>query len=517
MNVLLLNCMTEASYIRGKPTIPLGLLSIAAFLKSKGIESSIRNLAFVQDPARAVNALVAEKRPDIVGISFYTDNRARAYELSRIVRAAAPEAVIVMGGHHASCMHQQLLAGAFADVVVIGEGERTFHELVTHLSAGRPLDTVAGLAFQKDGRIVVTPKRPFIRDLDSLPPYYTSLTELDTYKHHLSPAAARAIANDALGPRPWEFTHFPLITTRGCPYNCLFCASTVLGGGDEHYWRAESASRIADTVEHLYRTRNCRFVDFWDNSFNIRPDRVVAICEEFRKRRLRIWWQCTMRANRALNPPSMLKAMKDAGCYKIHYGVESGSPEVLRNINKRISTEEIIETASAAKGLGIKLRLLFMIGNPGETADTVARSIDLARICRPQELIVNLTIVYPATGLYELAKQRGLMDDTYWLTEEEPAYYPEASYLQANRWAAALRFANHRGGGALKGMYAAKTLLREYLGVRVTSRGAAFVLRRPPLFDRVQGPPAGRYVGAGGARPKGARTISSPGGQRVAR
>ena len=484
MKILLLNCQPEATHLKTKPTVPLGLLSISAFLQSKGIPSTLRNLAIGPPSALEIEQMLSAEKADVVGISFYTDNCFRAYELSKNVRKVLPQSTIVMGGHHASYLYGQLLEGGFADIVVIGEGEQTFYELIRALDDETALDDVAGLAFRRNGQTVVTAKREFIRDLDSLPPYYHAISEHDTHSHRLSPKAALAAAGGTLGDRPWEFSFYPLITTRGCPFDCQFCASTVLGGGDKNYWRAESPGRVAGKVQYLYETHNCRFVDFWDNSFNIQPDRVAAICKEFMRRELRVRWKCTMRANLRLNAPGMLKLMAKAGCYKVHYGIESGSQEILDNISKRIAPAEMIETISRAKDADLQVRGLFMVGNPGEREETVRESIGLARASRPENLVVALAIVYPGTGLYALAKQRGLIDDDYWLTCTELPLFPADKFLRSTRWLASVRFADHRMGKLLTGMYVTKTWLRRLTGILVSLKGARMTSRVPPLFDR---------------------------------
>jgi len=180
----------------------------------------------------------------------------------------------------------------------------------------------------------------------------------------------------------------------------------------------------------------------------------------------------------------MLKLMAESGCYKVHYGIESGCPDVLRLMNKRVSVEEMLESMLTVKRLGMRLRALFMVCNPGETPDSVRRSIELARQAQPDELVVNIALIYPGTGLYTLAKQHGLIDDSYWLKCDRLPMYPAMRQMAAERWFGQLRFCNHRFGGLMTGLYVLKTLVRRVLGLLVTAKGLHSVPRVPPLFDQ---------------------------------
>jgi radical SAM superfamily enzyme YgiQ (UPF0313 family) len=263
-----------------------------------------------------------------------------------------------------------------------------------------------------------------------------------------------------------------MITSRGCPYRCQFCASAVLGGGQKDYWRGESAERIVDKVQFLYERHDCRFVDFWDNSFNIEPDRVVDICHELIKRRLNIRWACVMRANSAIVPTSMLTLMKRAGCWKIHYGAESGSPRILKTINKLLTVEEIQEAVVRTQQRGIEVRLLLMVGNPGESDESIDQTLDLVSRCRPMVVAAQPTRVYAGTALYDLAKSYGWIDDDYWLTDAELPFYPAADYLQCRKWLTRLRSISAR----CRPYYMAGSWMR--------TLQRYFTSREPPLFDR---------------------------------
>ena len=472
MKIELINCPVQPSFLKRKPTVPFGLLSIAAFLQEKGINAPVRNLAF--ESWDNIESLLMSEQPDLVGLSFYTINRVQSYRLAGLVRKVLPGATIVMGGHHASYLYEQLLDRGYADIVVIGEGEQTFYEMVSGLAAGQSLDQVPGLAFKRGEQTVVTPKRGFIKDLDSLPWFGEAHASLGTYHHHLPRKLAVDIAQGAFGPRPWEFTHFRFITSRGCPYKCQFCSVTVLGGGQRFYWRGESAARVADKVQFLYEQYNCRFLTFMDSSFNIEPDRVVGICQEFINRGLIIRWKAIMRANPKLTPTSMLSLMKQAGCWMIHYGAESGAPEILKTINKGLRLEDIQETVVRTEQIGIKVRLLLMVGNPGESEETIRQTVELVNHCRPTEVGVQPTVIYPGTALYSLAQARGWIDDDFWLTDSPTPLFPSASYIQSRKWLAQLRSINYR----FRALYVAASSMKTGL--------SQLTLRQPPLFDRVR-------------------------------
>jgi radical SAM superfamily enzyme YgiQ (UPF0313 family) len=485
MKILLLNAPVEPEYRKEKSTIPLGLISIAHYINKKGIEARLINLAYASSKQEILKMILPEQ-PDIIGISFYTSNRLKAYSLSSLIRKHLPKATIVIGGHHASCLYKQLLDQEIADFVVIGEGEHTFYELVTHLHHGQPSHDVPGLAFYDNQEFIVTPKRGFIENLDTLYSLDDKYIELDTTNHTLSRKEALSIAGNAFGPFPWQYTHYALITTRGCPFSCGFCASFNLGGGSPIYWRGESPKRVVDKLEFLYHEANCRFISFFDNSFNIKTRRVVEICEEIIRRNLKLRWWCSMRTDDKLNPYPMLKKMKQAGCWSIHYGVESGSSYILKMMNKKSSNEQAIRTIAKAKQAGISTHMMLIVGYHGETDSTIRETLRIIEHCKPETVKVQIAMVFPGTKLYKMAEENGLIFENSWLHDlPSNLLYPAANFLQASLWLSKVRF--HKNKKPLRqilvALYMMKTILRRSFGIDITLEGVRVRPNIPPLFS----------------------------------
>ncbi|MDI6814528.1 MAG: radical SAM protein [Dehalococcoidales bacterium] len=232
-----------------------------------------------------------------------------------------------------------------------------------------------------------TPMRPLIADLDSLPFPAYHLLPLHRYKPH--------------PPHGRRLPFMAMLTSRGCPYNCTFCSKPIFG----RKFRSQSPQRIASEVEYLEGKFKIKEIAFYDDIFTLDKKRIAELAEEFNKRGLSIPWTCETRVD--LVTEELLKEMKQAGCYMIAYGIESGNQTILNSLRKKITIEQVKETVKATRDVGIQSIGYFMLGSPGETPLTIRQTIDFANYLPLDFAQFSVTIPFPGTDLYNLYLEQG--------------------------------------------------------------------------------------------------------------
>jgi len=371
----------------------MGLILLAAVLESKGypvnlIDANLLNLK----PSDIVPLL---RDTDILGLTAMTPTVSRAIDIAREVKSASPDLPVVMGGPHATLLPAETMAVAQeVDIIIRGEGEESFVNLLSALDNKETLENVPGITYRKDGTIVDNPPSPEISNLDSLPFLAYDLLPLKSYKPH--PPHGRAL--------PFAV----LITSRGCPYNCGYCSKPVFG----KRFRGQSPSRIADEITSLQEKYGVREIAFYDDSFTLDMERASRICEEIIRRKLDIIWSCETRVN--LVDERLLHKMKQSGCYSISYGLESGNQEILDVIDKGTTLEQAEEAVRYTREAGIHAIGYFMIGSPGETPDTIRETIGFAKKLKVDFAQFSITTPFPGTRLYDLYLEGGGRPDIPW-------------------------------------------------------------------------------------------------------
>ena len=331
--------------------------------------------------------------------------------LARGMREARPDLKIAFVGPHVQVQPDaSLAASGEIDFVVRGE----FDHAVVEFARGQPLDTILGVSYRKDGRVVHNPPRPLLHtdELDALP------FATDVYARDL------VIENYTV---PFLLHPFiSLYTSRGCPALCTFCLWPQTLSG--HQWRVRSASNVAREVRQAVERFPHVKEFFWDDdTFNIRKDRVLQLCALLKP--LKIRWSCTARVH---SDRETLAAMADAGLRLMIVGYESGDDRILKNIKKGATVEMARRFTRDCKELGIRIHGDFIIGLPGETAGTIRRTIDLAKELDPETIQVSLAHAYPGTELYEYVNGRGfLTGDT--LTDSGGHQVPHVAYPELSR------------------------------------------------------------------------------------
>ncbi|MEW5724503.1 MAG: radical SAM protein [Thermodesulfobacteriota bacterium] len=388
----------EYSYPRKNP--PIGLASLAASALEQGHEAEIIDLnVLTQGERRDLPARIKAAAPDLVGVSFMTNQYASALGLIGEVRGALPGASIVAGGPHASALPRDLLREAPGlDLVVYGEGEIPLARLLAALAQDPPpLEGVPNLCYRRadTGEIVQTPPAAEAWDFEKAPWPAWRLLDLDRYE-------VFGAGGDA-GKRT-----FALLSSRGCPGHCTFCDSHTIFG---RRFRGRSADNLFREIIYLHENFGMEQFDFVDDLITLDRDRLEDLCRRLITAPTRFTWMANARVNTV--DEDLLRLMKDAGCVRLDLGVESADPEVRRRMKKGITNEQIVRAHQACKKVGLYVGTFLMVGNLGETMDSVKAT---ARLMKGLSDDPNISIAcpYPGTELFRLAEEKGLLLTKDW-------------------------------------------------------------------------------------------------------
>lgn len=385
-----------------KTWVPLGIAYLASALRANGVQTDFRDLH--DQTWEDVTVLLRRQQPDMVGISCFTLGRVNASRLATLTRRELPGTRIVMGGPHATFFPEHMLANPAVDVVALGEGENTIVELVHCLDQDSDLGDIPGIVYRTRSGLVWTPPRKRTTGLDELTfPAYDAF-DLEEYKSPEIPPEYQSL----------QGTH--LLTSRGCPYHCGFCSVNRFFEGR---WANRSPRNVADEIENLIARLGVRHIYFSDDLFTLDRKRVIKLCQEILDRRLHFVWMAETRVD--LVDKEMLDCMRAAGCYRIYYGVESGSPRILKAANKGFTVEHIRKAFALTHQAGMEPCCFLMVGNPGENPETIDETIDLIHAIKPSLMpILGINTLLPASPQYEHAKGLGLINDDYWLSDAPP-------------------------------------------------------------------------------------------------
>lgn len=369
---------------------PLGLGWIAAVLETAGHEVRILDAQAERIPVPSIGSAFTSMGPfHLVGITATTPQIQSAVAIARKVKTEWPAAKVVLGGVHPTVMPEEVLADAAVDVVVRGEGELTMLDLANE----KPIHEVAGVSFLDQGHAVHNPVRRLIVDLDTLP--------LPAY--HLLPMARYFPAAGAYKRLPAT----SVLATRGCPGRCTFCYR-IFGPR----LRVRSGRIVAEEVKFLQDRYGIKEICFYDDTFTSIKKEVYAFCRAVQDLRIDLTWSCFSRVDAV--DQDVLLAMKEVGCHQIMYGIESASRTILDNIKKKTDLDRAVAAVQAAKKAKIDVRAAFMIGNPGETRETMEESLRFAIKLDPELIILNITTPYPGTEMFEWADRNGYLLTKDW-------------------------------------------------------------------------------------------------------
>ncbi|MBN2400043.1 MAG: cobalamin-dependent protein [Candidatus Aminicenantes bacterium] len=387
LKILLIHPKLEKSYFSDIRLPPLGLAYIAAALREAGFNRvRILDANISRHPNEEILGALSSEPPDVVGLSLTTPLFETGLEISRTIKKRSPETKVIFGGVHPTIFPGDVAGMESVDFVVFGEGERTVVDLARALEQGRSPDDVSGVAFKRDGRVIINAPRPFIKDLDELPlPAY----DLLPIRRYSNPQSAHA----PLGM---------MLTSRGCPFRCIFCDSRIVLGKK---YRAYSAPRMIREWRILVGEFGVKEIMFKESDFTLDRERVLEFCELLMREPKRIPWTCN--GHIGLMDPVLLREMRRSGCRLIQYGVESGDQNILDTLKKNITIPQVIETFRMTREAGIRAVANIMIGNPGDTRETIARSIALAKDIKADFANFQSCAPFPGTELHRMAAENG--------------------------------------------------------------------------------------------------------------
>jgi anaerobic magnesium-protoporphyrin IX monomethyl ester cyclase len=374
-----------AAKMAAQPQMPLGILYIGAVLEQRGHHVAVIDGDIDQMGPLEIVAYANQWKPDIVGVSANTPIYPMARRILNQLKKECPHIITVLGGYHLTALPEQTMAESSVDFGVYGEGEQTIVELAAALERGMGVETVRGILYRSDGGVRMTPSRPPVQDLDTLP---FPARHLLRYQEYIWSVPGRGLLPVT-----------SIVTQRGCPYRCTFCAVRIMFP-TVRYRRVE---RIVDELEHIVSELGIRHVQFSDDTLTLRADKMVAMCDEIRRRKLKFTWEGYTRADRISK--GLLENMKDAGLVRISFGVESGNQRILDAIGKGTTLEQYRQAYAWCDELGLETRCSVMLGNPFETRQTVQETVDFICSLNVYQAYINITTPYPGTPLLEMARQ----------------------------------------------------------------------------------------------------------------
>ena len=373
---------------------PLGIGYLGSVLRQKGFNVSILDSCFEGMHMDDIVNKVEEFKPAVVGIGCLTHILKTSVVLAKAIKKRDENIKVVFGGPHATYDYENLLKMNALDWVVIGEGENTFTELCEKIKNGQSVDNVKGIAFRDcDGNIKKTALRPLIEDLDNVPFPARDLVDFGKY------IKSYGVLEKSVD----------IMSSRGCVNRCIFCSSSHLFGK----WRTRSSQDIiAEISELVEKYPEIKSVNFMDDDFTANKQRVMELCNLLISTGLnRLNWVCLARGDQL--DEEMVHSMKLAGCLRVHLGIESGSPEILKNINKRISLQQARSAVKLLSREKIEAFSFFMVGHPGETKQTIALTKRFAHELKSANTGFFISQVFPGTALARLQPIRDWVSYVY--------------------------------------------------------------------------------------------------------
>lgn len=371
-------------------TPPLGLATLSAVLEKEGHQADIIDASALNLGTSEIISRI-DRRVDIVGLTATTPEIENAINIANEVRNHFPGVKIIMGGVHPTIFHEELTAAGICDMVIRGEGE----DVIPAIAEQKPLEKIPNLTWKSEsGDVVINQRSDRFVDLDKLP--FPSYSKLPMQKYRSALGAARR--SPSIG----------MITSRGCPGQCTFCFSGMFGSKI----RFMSPRRVLEHILYLKANYGIKEISFYDDTFTANRKRVEDLCRSMIDEKIDISWSCFARVD-TVNP-DILRLMKEAGCHQICYGFESADEDILKAINKKIDTDKSFRAALWTKEAGIDIRGAFMLGNPGETEDSLRRTLEYSKKLGIQFATYNITTPFPGTALYDSAVTNGSLKHTAW-------------------------------------------------------------------------------------------------------
>ncbi len=360
---------------------PLGIAYLAAVARQEGHEPAIFDFGlYPERPLEEEIRLLLAWKPDLVAFTSMTTSHHSIEQIAAAVKEAAGVTTII-GGPHATTLPEMTLSDPNIDFLAFGEGEATFREfLQAYTSGSNNWADVPGLWYKDEkGNVLPGSKRALIRDLDSLPFPARDLFELKRYPLY-APDGEQMLT---------------LLSSRGCPYNCSFCFKGIVG----RTYRRRSPENVVAEIEEMIRRYGVRNFYFIDDLFTIDVRSLNKLMDKFEEHKLDIRFRCLARVDRVT--PELLERLYKNGCRQIHYGIESGNPEVLKRTAKNIKLEQVVQAVDWTAEVGIASKGYFILGLPGDTEETIEQTINFAASLPLTEAMFSIATPFPGTRMWE--------------------------------------------------------------------------------------------------------------------
>jgi len=390
---------------------PLGLAYLAAYLLKNGHDVNILD-AFILGQKNitqdgeffshglsndAIAKNIKKFDPEIVGISsMFTLHSKGVHNVAQIVKKINPKIPVIVGGAHASALPNLVLNDNNIDILVKGEGENTFLDIISHEESGKDLLNIPGTMVREGKKVKINPPREFIKDLDSIPFPARHLLPMNLYLNDWY--------RTKMAMRPPRAN---LVSSRGCTGNCIFCSIHSIW---RHTWRGRSAKNVVDEIEFLVKNYGVREIAFQDDNVSLNKERMMEICDEILERKLNIKW-CTPNGIAIWTlDKELLDKMKKSGCYKLTFGIETGCPITQKFIRKtQINLNKAKEIIKYCNKIGIWTHSAFIIGFPYETQEQIEETVKFAIDSDLDMAAFFIATPYPATDLFDVYMKEGLL------------------------------------------------------------------------------------------------------------
>jgi radical SAM superfamily enzyme YgiQ (UPF0313 family) len=315
---------------------------------------------------------------DLIGITVLSPIYHEVIDVFRLIRSISPNTPICLGGAYVTTIMQEVFEDTPADFAVYGEGEITFSHLINYLKGKEPIEQINGIMYKKGEEVITNPPQEQIKDLDLIPYPAYELFKMDRYPMHR------------------------VVTSRGCPYKCVFCNSSSIWLGK---WRKREPEKVVEEIEYLIKNYKKKIFFFNDNSFNVDLKRVESFCNMLLHRKLKFLWTTPVRVEIITNEIAQL--MKKSGCYNVGIGIESANNSILKTMQKKNTIEAVQKGIRIFKEAGIEVLGQFVIGSPGDTLETVKESIDFAKKSELDFVMFYSILPFKTTAQWDFVLNNG--------------------------------------------------------------------------------------------------------------
>lgn len=407
MKVLLLIPPTDLTKSYGdlkkfsNPQPAIGFAYIAAVLRENGYGVKVVDAYVNSYGLTDIMDIIKQYVPDVIGISVLTPSAEIVYEIAKNIRTSYPQIKLVMGNMHASLFADEILSNNYADFVVHREGELTMLALIRTLEKGENIEGVGSISFKKNGVTVENTLNSHIENLDDLPLPAWDLFPLDKY------------STDPRTELIKGFVEIPILATRGCPNQCTFCSSRTERSLGSKY-RKRDPKLVVDEMVYMHERYGSKVFSFMDLAFPMVRKHAVDLCNEIIKRGLnkKLKWATECRVKPL--DEELLCLLKEAGCERLCFGIESGNNNTLKLLKKNFTTDDVRKAVKMAHNAGIEIDGMFMIGLPEETEEMIKETIDFAIELNVRYAIFNLFVPYPGCELWDTLKSQNKITFKSW-------------------------------------------------------------------------------------------------------